>query len=192
MAQACEEKPQASLGGSCSAWSSVSASATAEEGGGEQGKRGGGPWRAYCCTLNTGGEEGERGREDKSARCCSALPGKVLGVGVGGGRGRRRRRGIMRRRTLESVLLQTQHRGEEGERKEGRVGLLLRLTAHPLYKPKTNSRRFPLLGSWFLAHILRLFITTLHLNSGNLVCCSDRRRSCCLQSQALLHPAIQK
>ena len=55
------------------------------------------------------------------------LLGKVLGVGIGDGRGRRRRRGIMRRRTLASVLLHTQHkgRGRRG-RKGGQVGLLLR------------------------------------------------------------------
>ena len=118
---------------------------------------------------------------------------KVLGVGIGGRRGKRRRNGIMRRRTLESVLLHTQHRGRRRRRRKGgRVGLLLRPTAHPLYKPKTNSRRFPLLGSWFLAHILNLFSTTLHLNIANIVCCSNRRRKCWLQSQALLHHAIQK
>ena len=103
------------------------------------------------------------------------LLGKVLGAGIGDGRGRkRRRRGIMRRRTLESVLLHTQHRGRRRRGGKGtRVGLLLRPTAHPLYKPKTNSRRFQLLGSWLLAHILNLFSTTLHINSANIVCCSN-------------------
>ena len=39
--------------------------------------QGGGPWRAYCCTLNTGGEEGEGGREDESA-CCSAITATLM------------------------------------------------------------------------------------------------------------------
>ena len=137
---------------------------------------------------------GPSGRTKATSFAWRILLCKVLGAGIGDGRGRkRRRRGIMRRRTLESVLLHTQHRGRGRRgRKGGRVGLLLRPTAHLLYKPKTNSRRFPLLGSWLLAPILRLFITTLHLNCANPVCCSDRRRRCCLQSQALLHHAIQQ
>ena len=67
----CAQKPQASLGKSCLAMSSASASATAEKGktkwkneAEDPGERnvahstqGRGPWRAYCCTLNTGGEE---------------------------------------------------------------------------------------------------------------------------------------
>ena len=51
---------------------------------------------------------------------------KVLGVGIGGRIGKRRRNGIMRRRTLEGVLLHTQHRGRGNKgRKGGQIGLLL-------------------------------------------------------------------
>ena len=82
----------------------------------------------------------------------------------------------MRRRTLESVLLHTQHRGRGRRgRKGGRAGLLLRPTAQPLYKPKMNSLRLCMPNSSYAVRFIRLSVAARTFYAKQFIICTTLR-----------------